>query len=264
MTTDSPGRGRQKPRPIFVLLVCTMLALPCSAGDNKHQSSKIEPSRSTTSSHNKATHSKAQLWSLTDAEWTRYETLLEGIRGSVSPATLSPIEVLGIHARDDQERNRFAERWALMMRDDAERILAFQHAYDAAQRLLFPNQPLIDRSLLPAPKEKSDQLQPTDRVLFFTEVGCAACDAVFDRLLAKRERIAGIDVYLVNGANNDQGVVREWAHARKIDPADVRSRTITLNLDAGILERMSDSPRQLPQLIRRRGDALLRLRSLTW
>ena len=35
-------------------------------------------------------------WNLGEAEWTRYQTLMRGIRGSVSPTSLSPIEVLGI------------------------------------------------------------------------------------------------------------------------------------------------------------------------
>ena len=73
---------------------------------------------------------RAEAWDLSDIEWQRYRALMEGIRGSISPATLSPIEVLGIHARDEGERRRYAERWARLMRDDAERILAFQHAYD--------------------------------------------------------------------------------------------------------------------------------------
>jgi len=37
-----------------------------------------------------------------------------------------------------------AEQWAMMMREDAERILAFQRAYDEAHKRLFPNGVLID------------------------------------------------------------------------------------------------------------------------
>ena len=55
---------------------------------------------------------RATIWDLSDTEWRRYRSLMDGIRGSISPATLSPIEVLGIHARDEAERRRYAERWA--------------------------------------------------------------------------------------------------------------------------------------------------------
>ncbi|MCG7882525.1 MAG: TIGR03759 family integrating conjugative element protein, partial [Candidatus Thiodiazotropha endolucinida] len=74
----------------------------------------------------------AHLWGLSETEWHRYKELMQGIRGSISPATISPIEVLGIHARDDAERQRYAEVWAHAMYEDAGRILAFQRAYDAA------------------------------------------------------------------------------------------------------------------------------------
>ena len=67
---------------------------------------------------------RAEAWGLSDTEWKRYRTLMDGIRGSVSPATLSPIEVLGIHARDEAERTRYAERWARVITDLKPRLFA--------------------------------------------------------------------------------------------------------------------------------------------
>ena len=64
-------------------------------------------------------------WNLSEEEWQRYETLKKGIRGRLSAANISPIEVLGIHARDDAERQRYALRWASIMYEDAERVLSF-------------------------------------------------------------------------------------------------------------------------------------------
>ena len=77
---------------------------------------------------------RARLWDLSETEWRRYKQLMQGVRGSISPSTISPIEVLGIHARDEAERQRYAEAWARVMYEDAGRILAFQHAYDAATK----------------------------------------------------------------------------------------------------------------------------------
>ena len=92
---------------------------------------------------------------------------MQGIRGSISPSTISPIEVLGIHARDEAERQRYAEAWARIMYEDAGRILAFQQAYDAAVKRLYPNQPLIDVSRLPGKSAETTEFQSTDRLLFF-------------------------------------------------------------------------------------------------
>lgn len=66
------------------------------------------------------------------SNWTRYKTLMQGIRGSISPKNISPIEVLGTHARTDMERRKYAEIWARMRHEDIDRILAFQLACNQA------------------------------------------------------------------------------------------------------------------------------------
>jgi len=52
---------------------------------------------------------RAQAWGISETEWRRYASLMQGIRGSLSPEIISPLEVLGIHARDEAERRRYAE-----------------------------------------------------------------------------------------------------------------------------------------------------------
>ena len=173
---------------------------------------------------------RAAAWDLSDTEWRRYRRLMEGVRGSISPATLSPIEVLGIHARDDGERRRYAERWARMMRDDAERILAFQHAYDQAWRRLFPAEPLIDPAQRPRAEAADAALQPNDRVLFFTRPNCASCDVLLRRLLKRVDAIAGVDVYLVGLSPDDDNAARVWAEQQSIAPRWVASNCRTPRL----------------------------------
>jgi integrating conjugative element protein (TIGR03759 family) len=197
---------------------------------------------------------RAQAWSLSEQEWRRYTTLMQGPRGSISPATISPIEVLGIHARDEAERRQYAERWARLMREDVDRILAFQRAYDEAGRRLFPGERLVDPSRLPGPSAEGDALAPADRVLFFARIGCPRCDAVLARVLARLERVAGIDIYLAGVASGDEQAVRDWASARGIQAEWVRSRRVTLNFDAGTLEKLTGGVAELPYLMRRRGE----------
>ena len=232
-----------------------------------------------TDSRNTATEKNlAKRWGLSTADWQRYRSLMQGIRGAVSPATLSPIEVLGIHARNNNERRQYAEQWAMMMRDDAERILAFQQAYDEAQQRLYADTPLIDVDKLArftankkasiSRTKKSPNNAPLDgqdRVLFFTATECPACDALLERLLSKLSQIAGLDVYFLNVASDDDELIRQWARLRKIKPEWVQSQRVTLNRDAGVLDKLSESiglPQQKidaqhsPVILRRRGDVL--------
>jgi integrating conjugative element protein (TIGR03759 family) len=206
---------------------------------------------------------RAEHWNLSETQWRRYRSLMEGIRGSISPATLSPIEVLGIHARDDAERRRYAEQWAVMMREDAQRILAFQRAYDAAARQLFAGEPLISLSRLAdrsADRSHDEEmLRSTDRVLSFVRPDCTRCDAVMARLVARIDRLAGIDVYLSGVAVGDEQAIRDWAVARGIQPDWVRTRKVTLNFEAGALGELAPGRSELPVLMRRRGESVSRL-----
>lgn len=211
---------------------------------------------------------RAAVWGLDLQEWQRYSTLMQGIRGSISPKTLSPIEVLGIHARNPAERRRYAERWVMMMREDAERILAFQQAYDEAQQRLFPQQRVIDTQKLAALRsvdqhKNRPDLAKSDRLLFFTRMDCVACDAVLKQLLKMLPNIAGIDLYLLDIAEGDEDRIREWAQKSVIKPQWVQVRRVTLNRDAGALGRLAATDpsisSQVPLVLRRREGTLYQI-----
>ena len=197
---------------------------------------------------------RAAAWGLSETEWRRYRGLMEGIRGSISPSTISPIEVLGIHAEDAVERNHYAETWARMMREDVARILAFQRAYDEAGRRLFPGEQLIDPNRLPQDDPESTNLTSKDRVLFFTRPVCPSCDRLLTRLLSRADEVAGIDIYLSHVDPGDESAVRDWATERGIRPEWVKSRRVTLNFDAGALDKLTGGQAQVPVVMRRRGD----------
>ena len=178
---------------------------------------------------------------------------MQGIRGSISPPTISPIEVLGIHARNDEERRRYAEMWALAMRDDVDRILAFQRAYDEAGKRLYPNEQLIDIARLPGNEDKQAALLPGDRVLFFTKPDCPACDMLWRKLFEHLDEVAVVDVYVAGVKPGDDAAIRTWAAGHGIDPAWVRNRHVTLNHEEGVLQRLTQGNGEVPSVLRRRG-----------
>ena len=204
---------------------------------------------------------RARIWDLSEVEWRRYQQLLQGIRGSISPSTISPIEVLGIHARDAAERQRYAEVWARAMHEDVDRILAFQRAYDAAGKHLYPNEPLIDIDRLPGKIDETRVFQSSDHLLFFARPECPACDVMLKKLLKRIDEVRVIDIYLMEIAPGDDVAVREWASAHQIKPEWVRGRQITLNHDGGGLGSLTSGQGKAPYLLRRRGEELSRLRT---
>lgn len=236
---------------VITIMLLTVSGMSLAQTDSEEVSATNSESRWTRVEESSEIGSTA--WKLTEAELSRAETLLQGLRGALSDARISPIEVLGIHAKTDAERRRYAEQWARLQIADAERVLAFERAYRQAVRRLLDNRALIDRGLL-APTKRTATLQATDRLLFFTRTNCAACEVLQTRVLKQAGRLAGIDIYLTDETSPD--TIRAWARAQGIDPVRVQAKEVTLNADDGLLERLSEQSVDPPYLLRQRGASL--------
>lgn len=90
-----------------------------------------------------------EIWSLSAEEMRRVKVLAQGPRRNFSVPNLSPLEILGIHARNDAERRQYAERFARIFRADVERSIAWDRAYTEAMAKLYPNDPMISFEDLP-------------------------------------------------------------------------------------------------------------------
>ncbi|MCR6480978.1 hypothetical protein NU688_32810 [Variovorax sp. ZS18.2.2] len=89
------------------------------------------------------------IWGLSHEEMARAKVLLQGPRANFSVENLSPVEALGIHARSDAERRKYAEMFARAFHADVERSLAWNSAYQEAIGRLYPNEPIVDFRGLP-------------------------------------------------------------------------------------------------------------------
>ena len=200
-------------------------------------------------------------WGLDETEWQRYQALMAGIRGSLSQPTISPIEVLGIHARDDAERKKYARQFAEAMRQDTGRVLAFQREYRQAWAELNPSGLIVDPSKLPASTGKNTAgFQTGDRLLLFVKTrDCPACDNLLATALAGQRAGAQLDIF-VAGAASDDGI-RSWARQHAIDPEDVRRKRTTLNHDGGQLAQVAGAGATPPALALIRNNQLSLLSS---
>ncbi|MDU8924305.1 TIGR03759 family integrating conjugative element protein [Pasteurellaceae bacterium LIM206] len=167
-------------------------------------------------------------WGLTHEDWLQYKKLKEGPIGIWTP-NLDPLTTLGIEAKTEGERKRYAELLAKIEYSRAEKILAFQMAYDQAFARLYPNQ-------LPFRTDESGSVAVTpaamNRIIYFTRTDCGKkCSDNLVRLFdfAKSNPI---DIYIINSGQDDK-VIRKWAVDNKIDIQKVRDRQITLNHDKG-------------------------------
>lgn len=90
----------------------------------------------------------ARMWGLSSDEMRRAKLLLAGPRGTFSQPNLSPVEALGIHARNPAEQQKYATAFARALHDDTERVVAWMRAYEGARQSLYGTETVIDFSKL--------------------------------------------------------------------------------------------------------------------
>lgn len=188
------------------------------------QSTQQSVEKSLNIQHSQSSENKWTEWGLTQTEWLRYEELKKGSRGIWSP-NLDPLTMLGVEARNDKERQHYAELLAKKEYQRVEKEFAFQIAYNKAFEKLYPNQ-------LPFRMDEFGQTNvAVNRVIYFTHTDCTSCVDDLKRLQDYAQRYP-IDIYVVDSMQNDD-TIRNWALKNNIDIAKVRSRQITLNHDSG-------------------------------
>ncbi|MGY2686771.1 TIGR03759 family integrating conjugative element protein [Pseudomonas tolaasii] len=175
-------------------------------------------------------------WGLQPQEWARYRELMDGPLGIYSP-NLDPLSALGIEARTNEERRRYAELQVQIEARRVEKLLAYQRAYDEAWQRLNPG---MQRVNLP-----DDKPSGGGRTAVFVKDGCAACGQLVQRLQSSGTEF---DLYMV-GSRQDDARIRDWAKRAQIDPTRVRSGTITLNHDGGRWLSLG-LPGDLPAVVR--------------
>lgn len=182
-------------------------------------------SREHLTSVNNADEQSAKDWGLNAKEWHRYNELMKGPLGIYSP-NIDPLTALGIEAASEEEQRRYAELQVQAEAKRVEKLLAYQRAYDAAWKRLYPAlQPVSLTDAATSPVTPDD----SSRLAVFVKDNCMACTQ-----RVKQLQTAGtvFDLYLVD-SRNDNTLIRTWAKQTGIDPGKVRSREITLNHDAG-------------------------------
>lgn len=135
--------------PVLLVLVILGNQVPAAAQQQtrtvEQQSHAVESVRAPSATA-QTDQLLGQLWGLQPDEIQRAKILMQGPRASFSTPGLSPIEALGIHARSEGERRKYAEMFAKAFHSDVERSLAWNNAFQQAMATLYPNEPAVDFS----------------------------------------------------------------------------------------------------------------------
>ena len=244
-------------RPILIAFGLAAATTPVAAADTLVRLTEQRPLEQVESLYTRDQLAKA--WGLTEQEAERYETLMHGPRGAFSVSTISPIEVLGIHAETPTERQQYADRFVRLLYEDTERVLAFERATQAAWQRL--GKPMFDQARLPdtsAPlSSKRDQLWGKRLAVFVATQNCPHC-ATSTRdlvdLVADSGPLSGLDIYVVD--TQDPDAIRGFARDVGVLPDAVSDRRITLNQGKALFQQYHGDDRGLPQVFVRDGAQL--------
>jgi len=111
-------------------------------------------------------------WGLSNSEYDRYLFLKESIR-RVHSTNLDPVTTLGIKARNDAERRRYAELWVKQEYERTQKELKFQREVDVVWKRLMPNMlPVNMGNAAGFAHDSGGRL-----ALFVREADCQRCDA---------------------------------------------------------------------------------------
>ena len=215
------------------------------------KASTVRDSEVQTTAEQIAERKHARDWGLSVEEYQRYRSLMAGPLGVYSP-NLDPLTALGMEARSDEERNRYAELQAKAEAERTRKLLAYQNAYDDAWKRLNPSGRRVDLSGLEKPAGAASS--GSGRLGLFVKPNCPSCDSRVRALLAQE---AEFDIYMI-GTRGKDDVIRTWARSVGIDPATVHAGKVTLNHDAGRWLKIGGQG-ELPALVREVGGQWQRL-----
>ena len=116
-------------RPLLaaVVLFAAFAAFGASAQPAPVTNSRMVPAQVQPGTDAALDERQAREWGFAPEEWARYRQLMQGPLGVYSPQ-LDPLTALGIQARSEEERRRYAE---LQVQAEAQRVgktLAYQRA----------------------------------------------------------------------------------------------------------------------------------------
>jgi len=208
---------------------------------------------------------QAKVWDLSKKQEQRYVALMQNKSGSYyKKRPLSPVEVLGINARTDQEREYYA---MLAAQQESQRI-AKELAYDNTFRQSYIK--LVNQKNLPVVRDfntrqyspyfyKPVDLKPNDQLVFFVKQKDVV-DPVTISLLNSLKKIKNLqlNIYFVD-KNVSKQQIFTWADHHYIPQKMVKDKLITLNFGYDKFQNLVIKDKRTPLLLRIRGDKTTRV-----
>ena len=173
---------------------------------------------------------EAEVWQLTEAEEKRYIQLMQN-KGHIyyNGLHLTPVDILGLNARSDDERDHFAELAAKLEAQKVAKNIAWNNAFHAAYKRLFDGVAVVG-DFDPSPYSPYNQnpvtLQDGDNLYLFVQEDdpLKTILITLTKLLYKTPK-ARLHIMLVALADEPTSL---WANQHQISPSLLANQQITI------------------------------------
>lgn len=199
---------------------------------------------------------QAQVWGLTKEQEKRYTFLMNNKSGTYYKNTkLTPVEILGINAKDDGERNYYAMLDASQEWQKNAKILAFNTAFQKATRQMQNMQgiPIIrefDYTKYSPYSYEPINLQSNDKLMLFIKLNDSVKPIISYLInsITKNPKIQ-LNIYFIeDGIKEEKEKITQWAKGQNIPFDMVNKKEITLNFGSKQYEELKDIKKKTPIL----------------
>ena len=194
---------------------------------------------------------QAKVWNLTEAEEKRYLQLMQSRSGIYYQGLhMSPIDILGLNARNDAERAHFAELAAKQEAQKVAQNIAWNNAFYEAYNKLFKDTPVIgdfDPSPYSPYAHQPIQLQQGETLFLFIKPDDAVKTIVM-QLVDAITRTPNTTLHLLF-IDMDNDAIQLWANRQQLPLSLVTSQQITLSPGKQQYEALTLKKKHTPLLL---------------
>jgi len=215
----------------ILMLVLFSTSQTSLASPETHSKIKQGDAHSVNESQIFVSNEQREFWSLTETEWQRYQQV-KPIAKLIGQTEATPVEVLGIFAQTDLDRERYAKIFVQKQDAYVANLLQFQRTVSRLQGEFYKNIPILDPERIA--DLRGDPIRSSDRIQFFSRLNCVSCDLTLLKLIRQVNKYnVKLDVFFENATASE---IQQYAQD-KIPPNLVDSGQITINVDNGYVAK---------------------------
>lgn len=244
------------------IIALTLLAVTGAASGQQSSTRQITQGSETIgqiqSSVTESMTKQAEAWGITTEELERYQDLnSEGSIYSTLGKDLTVLEVLGMEARTDAERQRYARLMVEQETRYQKNLIAFESARMDVLKTQYPDMAMWKSEEELRQKSLPELLQGLARhhdkrlVIYASADSCnSKCQDYITKVRKSASRSTRVDIFFTNTRGSDQ-TLRKAVAAVGLSSEDIDGTNLTVNHDKGYYARMQvEGVKTLPMAVK--------------